>query len=802
MLSRWTWAASTARLSSGGFIRASAIAWAIAATSAAGAPLVSEETTGNGTTTQEQSRIEVQASESDANTVGEAPLNLQEIVVTARPSGLSKMRGSISVSTLDLQQIDDTGAGGVAELLKSIPGIRSESSGGESNANLTMRGVPLSAGGARYVQYQEDDLPVLQFGDIAFATPDSFLRIDSSIGRIEVVRGGSASTLATNAPGGIANFISDKGAKEGGRAEVARGLGFSRERYEAAYGGNLGNDMHFHLAGFFRSGDGTREPGVGVESGGQLRANLTREFEKGYVTVFLKHLEDRAPTYLPVPVRISASGRISRFPGIDPRDATFYTPYWPPDSTLQRDNTRQSIDINDGVTVKTDSIGLEGSFEPADGWTISDRFRIARNSGRFVGVFPGDDPHPVSSSYATGPKAGEAFSGAAFTAVVFNTELEDLGMDVNDLKLTREQELGSAGRLTGTAGLYTSTQRLDVNWNFNQYLLEARGHKTALLDSDINGTSAFGGCCSNTQDADYRTTSPYFVLAWTRKALDMDVSIRRDRQRATGTYNQLSFAGDGATAYDPAAARAIDYSVRRTSYSGGANYRLTGDLALFGRYSKGVAFNADRITFFHEAALVDGSSPVPVNTIKQSEAGVKWRAGGLSLFATFFHAKTSESNFDVTTQTASANHFDAKGTEVEIGYRYGFFRLGGGVTWTDAEIQRSDDPAIVNRTPKRQADVVWQLTPSLEWDRVDVGANVVGTTQSRDDGPSGLLTVRLPAYTVVNAFVRCKLTHQVDLTLSANNLFDELAYTESNSGRQAARALDGRSVAVRLRYAF
>ena len=82
------------------------------------------------------------------------------------------MKSSVSISTLNEQQIKDSGATNAAEVLRSVPGIRSESSGGEGNANMTVRGLPISAGGSRYFQMQEDGLPILQFGDIAFATPD------------------------------------------------------------------------------------------------------------------------------------------------------------------------------------------------------------------------------------------------------------------------------------------------------------------------------------------------------------------------------------------------------------------------------------------------------------------------------------------------------------------------------------------------------------------------------------------------------------------------------------------------------
>ena len=82
-------------------------------------------------------------------------LKLDSIVITGTSTKLSKMKQSVSVSSLDAEQIEKSGASSTAELLRSIPGIRSESSGGEGNANLSMRGIPVSAGGARYAQFQE-----------------------------------------------------------------------------------------------------------------------------------------------------------------------------------------------------------------------------------------------------------------------------------------------------------------------------------------------------------------------------------------------------------------------------------------------------------------------------------------------------------------------------------------------------------------------------------------------------------------------------------------------------------------------
>ena len=122
--------------------------------------------------------------------------------------------------------------------------------------------------------------------------------------------------------------------------------------------------------------------------------------------------------------------------------------------------------------------------------------------------------------------------------------------------------------------------------------------------------------------------------------------------------------------------------------------------------------------------------------------------------------------------------------------------LLGGLTYTDAK--QAD-----GRAPKRQAKFVYQLTPTLNFsDELTAGVGIVGTSKSQDDGPTGPLTITLPAYTVVNAFVSYSLTPKATLTLAANNLFNEIAYTESNDGRGAARAYTGRTVKASLRYTF
>ncbi|HCH93945.1 MAG TPA: TonB-dependent receptor, partial [Erythrobacter sp.] len=86
------------------------------------------------------------------------------IIVTAVAQGQNRLEGSVSVSALDAESIADLNPSSSADLIRQIPGIRSEASGGEGNANIAVRCIPVSTGGARYIQLQEDGLPVLEFG--------------------------------------------------------------------------------------------------------------------------------------------------------------------------------------------------------------------------------------------------------------------------------------------------------------------------------------------------------------------------------------------------------------------------------------------------------------------------------------------------------------------------------------------------------------------------------------------------------------------------------------------------------------
>jgi len=705
-------------------------------------------------------------------------LNLERIVVTGTTQSASKMKQSVSISTLESEQILKLSPTNAAEVLRAIPGIRSESSGGEGNANLTVRGLPISAGGARYVQFQEDGLPILLFGDIAFGTADQFLRTDFNLSHLEVIRGGSASTLASNSPGGIINFISKTGDEAGGAVGLTFGLDGGRQtRVDADYGGSLGKGTTFHIGGFQRTGEGDRPTGFTAANGGQIKASLTHNFSNGYLRATLKALDDRTPSFMPVPV-ITTNGKINAIPGIDPRTAFFISKTTPQDSVFGPSGGMVSTNPRDGLKVKSTAFGLEGQLRLADGWTLTDKFRTADNSGRFMAMFPADNGTPAAGA-------------SKFTATLFNTSINSLDNTFNDLKVSKGFAMGG-GKATVNAGLFYGKQDVALTWYWNQYTVDMK-NTGATATFATAGWDTWGGCCVRNFDVSYTTLAPYASLNWEAGPLTLDMSLRRDQQKASGWAQE-----DNPTTktWNKAGQQTVDYKLSHTSYSLGGNYQLTRDLAWFARMSNGVAFSADRLLYGNP---LNGSVPVAVNEVKQVEGGAKWRSGGFSLFATLFEARTAESNYEATTQTFTTNKYKANGLELELGYRLGDFKLVAGSTFTKAKITASNDAKTVGNRPRRQAELVYQLAPSYSFGPVEVGAAVIGTGKSWGDDAN---TITQPGFTVLNAFVNYQVNDKLGLSVSANNLTNTIGYTEVEGDGHAARSINGRTVKASVKYTF
>ena len=461
-----------------------------------------------------------------------------DVIVTAVARGTNRLDSSISVSSLGAEEILKAAPRSVAEIFRQLPGIRSESSGGEGNANIAVRGLPVASGGAKFLQLQEDGLPVLEFGDITFGNADIFLRADFNVARVEAVRGGSASTFASNSPGGVINLISKTGEQEGGSIQGTVGLDYEEYRIDADYGGRLAPDLRFHVGGFYRQGEGPRRAGYDGNKGGQIKANITKEFAGGFLRVYAKYLNDRAIGYLPNPVRVTGTNSdpdYSNLPGFRINRDTLHSRYLTRAVTLDDRNRLGTDDIRDGQRPKVFSAGFEVQGEFA-GWTVTDRFRFSDVSGRFISNFPASVDTAAGTAaalggagstalFANGPNAGQAVPAGANVAsiVIFNTKLNSLDNITNDLRVGREFALAGGGTLDVTGGLYASRQEIDTAWLWTSVLLEVRGRGNAAL-VDVRGPAGqavtqggqygygarfFGNCCRRRYDVRYDTLAPF-----------------------------------------------------------------------------------------------------------------------------------------------------------------------------------------------------------------------------------------------------------------------------------------------------
>ena len=795
---------------------------------------------------------------SDAN-------DTSDIIVTAVARGQNRLDSSVSVSSLNAEQLQTTAPRSVAELFRNLPGIRSESSGGEGNANIAVRGLPVASGGAKFLQLQEDGLPVLEYGDITFGNADIFLRADFNVARVEAIRGGSASTFASNSPGGVINLISKTGEQEGGAIQASTGLDYSDYRIDADYGGHLTDSLRFHIGGFYRQGTGPRQAGYDGNKGGQLKFNITKDLAGGgYIRLYGKYLDDRAIGYLPNPVRVTGTNsdpHYENIPGFSINQDTLHSRYITRNVTLDGNNNPVVDDIREGQHPVVKSFGLESQFDVADGWQVTERFRYSDISGRFISNFPSnvDSASAIATalggagatlSYANGPRAGQiitnpsALNGNGLLAqiVVFDTKLNSLNNVTNDIRLSHDFDVGG-GKLGFTAGFYKSRQTIDTEWLWTSLLSDVVGGGNAALvnvrtasgtlvtQDGVSGYGAsyFGGCCRRTYNVDYNTNAPFASLSFESGPLTLDGSVRYDFGDARGTIAGAALGGgrvgtvsraingdgvisdaDTRVSVIPLTSPApVNYNFHYWSYSLGLNYRLAQDLALFARYSRGGRANADRLLFGPAVSTVDGhlvNADAAVDMVNQAEGGIKYRSGGLAVYATAFWAKTEEQNFEATTQTFLDRKYRSYGLELEGSYRTGGFSLTAGGTWTKAKIVSDAlTPAVVGNRPRRQAEFVFQASPQYDFGPVTVGANVIGTTSSYAQDTNQL---KLPGYTTINGFIQFRPIERVQLSINANNLFNVKGFTEAEDGSiptngiVRARSINGRTISAAVKMNF
>jgi outer membrane receptor protein involved in Fe transport len=134
------------------------------------------------------------------------------------------------------------------------------------------------------------------------------------------------------------------------------------------------------------------------------------------------------------------------------------------------------------------------------------------------------------------------------------------------------------------------------------------------------------------------------------------------------------------------------------------------------------------------------------------------------------------------------------------------FNLKGALTYTKAEITSGDNNG---NEPRRQPKLMYNLMPTYNFseNKNAVGLSFIGQSKAFAQDSNQLV---MNGFVIVNAFVDFEVTKGLSLNLSANNLFDTLAITESEEGNITdnavnyvrARPMPGRSISMALSYRF
>ena len=113
---------------------------------------------------------------------------IEEIIVTGTAGGaeIRKFDASFAITTMDDADINEYSPQSTADLLKLVPGVWSESSGGVSGANVFVRGFP-GGGDAPFYSLQVNGAPIFPPPTLSFLENTTLFRVDETVQRVEAL---------------------------------------------------------------------------------------------------------------------------------------------------------------------------------------------------------------------------------------------------------------------------------------------------------------------------------------------------------------------------------------------------------------------------------------------------------------------------------------------------------------------------------------------------------------------------------------------------------------------------------------
>ena len=755
---------------------------------------------------------------------------ITDIVVVGTPGGGSRRQdAAFAVTTVTRTAIDQLGAPATADVLRLVPGLTVETSGGKNGANIFVRGYP-SGGDAEYVTFQTEGVPYFPPATLSFLENSQLYRIDETVQRVEAVRGGTGALLASGQPGATVNLIQREGGDHLAGLVKTSVIDDGEVRGDAYVSGPIGARTHVMVGGYYSRGNGIRSPGFAADRGGQITANLRRDLAHGSVLVFARYLDDRSQWLLPIPVE--QTGRsIGGYPGFNPGTGTLAGP----DTRTGTRNDGTSYDLNDGRGARIINLGTNVELRLGDTVTLRDKASWLAGDADTTGLVSDNVPPETAAAYAaqmggtiaTLVTAADGHAVSPAQAVVragIWTVEKRIDALVNDATLE-----WAAGSSKATIGVYAADYGSRDHWDIGNALLltaqpQARRLDMTLTNGALVTRDGFASGSSFLVDARYRGSDLAFYGVEEVKLGDwlrIDGGVRHQRHSVDGSVRDTRPAGpagldgDPRTLYDNADVVFADtrspvrYRGGAWSWTLGANVDVTRHFGAFARFSRGTSF-----PFFDN--LRDGITVAPrIDTI---ESGVKL-SGPLSLYATVFRNTFQGLATTVIAGGAPiASIGGARATGVELD---GLWRVAKPVsvafagTWLDAHYRRFfTDGGLTNLSGnrvQRQPMWQWRVTPTWDFAVARRRSSLFTTLSYMGDRWSDVQNQQLlPGFITWNAGMTLDVSTRLRMQATADNITNAIGLTEGNPrtlGTQApgaifARPIPGRSVNLSASYRF
>ncbi|MTI30418.1 TonB-dependent receptor [Cytophagales bacterium RKSG123] len=771
-------------------------------------------------------------------------LGLSEVVVTGNANPKTKLESSVAITTINSKSISELSPNSTADLLQTIPGFLVETSGGEVGNNLFARGIP-AAGAYEYVQMQEDGLPIFEDGALQFANVDNWFRIDETVERVEGLRGGSGSIFASNAPGGIVNFISNTGGPEfEGLAKISVS-DYGLFRTDLNIGGPLSERLFYNIGGFYREDNGIRSPGYPANKGGQVKANLTYNLDKGYVRLYYKHLNDKNLFLLPIPLQNPSDPE--GIPGFDPNYGTLASVYASKLKVPQPGGGFFERNLEDGIHPVVNAVGGESQIELGKGWTITDAFRVTNIDMEYTALFPGAAPTsplefainrslPINNPIYYYADNGQVANPDLVAEVGFWSIDKQMESFSNKLELGFENEHHHL-----TLGYYHSSYTSNQQWNWSNILMEISDNSRLLnlVDGDLNpedpnfsrtlnGVTAISFL---TRDSQIRANINALYLNeefQVSEDLTLDAGLRYEIAKYSGYIGstESNDLGDQTTTADDKVSSVGapytywkygdnldsdpgDDDINRLSYTVAGNYQFNDHMASYLRFSSGFRSPIEE-AYLDNVNNLENIRPVE---IKQLELGYKYTTSKLAVFANLFYMDMQNIAFtDILADGQSENKFagaDNMGIEIESMANAGIFSLNVTGTFQNPTLKNFEgeaNEALNGNSVRRIPDMFFKVRPSVQ---VMKGLNAFLTFdhfgKKYNDNANEF---ELPAYSVFGAGVSYT-SNNYTVLLNASNLTNSIGLTEGNPRSTAApeeffmaRPILGRAFKLAVEYRF